>query len=108
MVGSSRTRFLILWCARLVLLAYVFQTAAFEHWKPDPAHVYGFEGSSLHAFHCHSERASCADSSSLSGTLADVTLAPLPPVAIREDTARTLPAAPDAFRSTPDEPPRTA
>jgi hypothetical protein len=40
-------------CARLVLLAIVFQLFAVDHWQHDPAEVVGLEGSSAHALHCH-------------------------------------------------------
>lgn len=40
-------------CARLVLLAIVFQLFAVDHWQHDPSEVIGLEGSSAHALHCH-------------------------------------------------------
>ena len=105
---NPKIRLLIIWCARLALLAYAFQTAAFDHWRADPAHAYGFEGSSLHAVHCHGDRAGCADSSSLGASLSRVSALPQAPAPVAEATVRTpLPIA-DAFLLTPDEPPRLA
>jgi hypothetical protein len=105
---SRRTRFLVLWCARLALLAYVFQTAALDHWHPDPADVFGYEGTSLHAVHCHGNAADCADSASLMGSLTQVTLTPVAPSAFQYDAPGFLFVAVDAAAAALDEPPRDA
>ena len=108
MTSSRRIRLLVLWCARLALLAYVFQTAALDHWHPDPADVFGYEGSSLHAVHCHSSVADCADSASLSGSLAQVTLTPIAPGTFDYDLPASILAIKAAAGSPLGEPPRAA
>ena len=103
---NPRIRLLVLLCARLALLAYAFQTAAFDHWRADPAQVYGFEGSSLHAVHCHGDAASCADSTSLGASLNQASLLPLAPAPIAEEAGQISRLITDAILLTLDEPPR--
>jgi hypothetical protein len=106
--SARKIRLLVLWCARLALLAYVFQTAALDHWHPDPSSVFGYEGSSLHAVHCHSSAADCADSASLSGSLTQATLTPVAPSAFNYDIPSETVAVVGSSASAPDEPPRAA
>ena len=107
-IFSRRVRFLVLSCARLALLAYVFQTAALDHRHADPSDAFGYEGSSLHALHCHGDAASCADSASLSGSLAQVTLTPLVPSSFQYDLPFSILAPAGSAGLVPDEPPRAA
>ena|SRR5688572_21786949 len=107
-VSPRRIRLLVLWCARLALLAYVFQTAAFDHWHPDPSSMFGYEGSSLHAVHCHSSAADCADSASLSGSLTQTKLTPIAPSAFDFDLPTATLAVDDPSAAAPDKPPRAA
>jgi hypothetical protein len=86
----------------------VFQTAALDHWHPDPTDVFGYEGTSLHAVHCHGNAADCADSASLTGSLTQTTLTPVAPSAFQYDVPSLQFAAVDAAAATPDEPPRAA
>jgi hypothetical protein len=92
----------------LALLAYVFQTAAFDHWHADPSNVFGYEGTSLHAVHCHADTADCADSASLSGSLTQVWLTPLAPSSFQYELMTALNAALESPVSTPDKPPQNA
>ena len=103
---SPNLRLFILWSARLALMAFVFQTAAIDHWRPDPEHR--FNGGALHAAHCHGNASQCADSSSLVGTLDLVALTPLPPSAIRSVETPSALRPPEALALGNDEPPRSA
>ena len=66
-LNRRRSHTLLLAIGQLVLIAYVFQVAAFDHWQVDPStDVTGVEGTSahaaLHADHCHGGPSSCAES----------------------------------------------
>ena len=104
--STRKNRLLVLWCARLALLAYVFQTAALDHWHANPADVYGYEGSSLHAVHCHANAADCADSASLNGSLTQTALTPVAPSSFQYELPSSLFAFADPSASIPDEPPK--
>ena len=104
---SAKQRVLVVWLARLALLVYVFQLGAIDHWHARTDAVTGVVGSQVHAAHCHSETANCADSSSLAGSLADVTLLPMLPPA-RANTVLERPDSPrEAFLALPLQPPRS-
>jgi len=106
--GYSRgQRNFILWVARLTVLIYVFQIGAVDHWHVDPGNVTGLEGSQLHAAHCHSDTAQCADSSGLIGTLADVGLMPLFAKASMQAVLVAFLQPPEAWLSSPDQPPQS-
>lgn len=71
-LNRRRSETLLLAIGQLVLIAYVFQIAAFDHWVIDHsavnvANVSGIAGTSAHstdhADHCHGAASSCADSS---------------------------------------------
>jgi hypothetical protein len=105
---SRRQHALVLWLARLAVLVYVFQVGAIDHWHVDPDRVSGLVGSQLHAAHCHSDTANCADSSGLTGTLAELRLTPLLPPATAQLVV-DAPASPvEAMVLTPHQPPRAA
>ena len=65
--GFSRRRSetLLLAIGQLILIAYVFQIAALDHWGTNVSEVAGVVGSSEHAAahdaHCHGAPSSCAD-----------------------------------------------
>ena len=67
-LNRRRSSTLLLAVSQLVLIAYVFQVAAIEHWHShQDLNVEGVIGSSahvrLHEQHCHGALASCADAS---------------------------------------------
>ncbi|HWO72499.1 MAG TPA: hypothetical protein VNN21_02985 [Dehalococcoidia bacterium] len=66
---SPRLRALVLWAARLVIVAYVFQVAAFDHWHTDIGDVVGIENSQEHALHCHGNAGGCSDTVSAATSL---------------------------------------
>jgi hypothetical protein len=106
---SRRTRFFLLWTARLALVAYLVQLVAIDHWHTHIADVTGIEGTSSHVEHCHG----AGDCSSSGGATALASNAPattltLPgQTTLRFDHAASLtPEA--AFISPPSEPPRAA
>lgn len=97
------------WLARLVLLAYVFQVAAVDHWHVDPADVTGVEGTSRHVAHCHGDTAGCSDAASaLVGTLSGESLTPLPPRSLFGEVPRESASYVEAVLLAPDQPPRAA
>jgi hypothetical protein len=66
-LNRRRSETLLLAIGQLILIAYVFQVAAFDHWHTHPTtDVAGVAGSSAHAAdhseHCHGAASSCADS----------------------------------------------
>ena len=66
-LNRSRSQTLLIAIGQLILIAYVFQVAALDHWQTDPASdVTGIVGTSahdaLHGNHCHGGPSSCADS----------------------------------------------
>ena len=68
-LNKRRSNSLLLAIGQLILIAYVFQVAALDHWHTDPgADVMGLAGTSahadLHADHCHGGPSSCADAGS--------------------------------------------
>ena len=106
---SRRSRRLFLWLARLAVVVYVAQIAAFDHWQSDATRIFGVEGSSAHVLHCHGDASGCADGATgLVGTLTEAALTPLPPAAVPAALldARSSPAQP--FLPVADEPPRAA
>ena len=61
-LNRRRSENLLLIIGQLVLIAYVFQVAAVDHWHVDPGHdVTGIPGTSEHAVHCHGDPSGCAD-----------------------------------------------
>ena len=103
---SRRQQIIVVWLARLALLVYVFQIGAIDHWHVNPEKVTGLVGSQLHAAHCHSATANCADSSGLSGTLDEIKLTPLLPPAQAHVVLEALPSLTEATIDLPDQPPR--
>jgi hypothetical protein len=101
-----RLRLLILWSARLALLAFVFQTTAIDHWRRD-ASMEGIVGTNLHAMHCHAAGGSCADSAGTVGSLTDVALTPIPPSPLVSPASPAEASIPDSPLLLADEPPRT-
>lgn len=105
----SRTAFLAL--AQLVLIAYVFQMAAFDHWHVDPGHdVIGVAESAAHEAHCHGNAAGCADAGAgfVTMTRDSVDRLPLPPQPVVFDAFDPTTTPDSAYVPTPTEPPRAA
>jgi hypothetical protein len=110
MTGSPyrpRIRTFLAWTARLIIVAYVFQIVAFDHWR-DPSHLAGIEGSSRHIVHCHGDPAGCADSSSLLSTLPAVDRLRLPPSPLITITIAASEHAASVLLASPDKPPQFA
>jgi hypothetical protein len=104
---NQRQRVLFLWLARLALFAYAFQLTAVDHWHKDINTVEGVQGSSEHRYHCHADPSGCAEQPALSGSLAEVKLAPIPPSgAFQTAVIASLPAPSAAFIASADDPPR--
>jgi hypothetical protein len=103
---SRRTRFFLLWTARLALVAFIVQLSAVDHWHPHFGNVLGVEGSSAHVEHCHAAGdCSTGGSAALTANAEPMSL-PLPPVVSFGIEASTLLAPQAAFISPPGEPPR--
>ncbi len=113
-LNRRRSEALLLMVGQLVLIAYVFQVAALDHWHTSMVDVEGVVGTSqhtsLHHDHCHGDAASCADSSAGIAEIWGDQLAPLPPsrpsLALVTDLNATPPE--DAFVATLARPPRVA
>jgi hypothetical protein len=104
--SSKRIRQLILWPARLALLAYLFQLSAFDHWHATPGNIMGVSGSSDHVAHCHGASGSCAGEASAVASVDDVALTPLPPALLFIETPVEPAVLTSAFVGTPTQPPR--
>lgn len=91
--------------AQLALLALFFQLSALGHWSFGPIHAEPGDVAS-HAAHCHGDISGCAGESSMTGSLVEVDLVPLPPVALL--TAISLAVFPpsDAYQPAAFRPPR--
>jgi hypothetical protein len=103
---NRRQRRFIAIGAHLVVLAFVFQIFAFDHWHNHGLGVEGIPGTSSHAAHCHGGSAGCADA----GGVADLGLSQgvvLRPPAWTEHALSLQVSTPgDVSPITPDEPPR--
>jgi len=105
---SRRTRFFLLWTARLALVAFIVQLSAVDHWHGQFGNVVGVEGSSAHVEHCHAA-GDCSTSGSAALTAnAEPTTLPVPSVVSFGIEASTLLAPQAAFISPPSEPPQAA
>lgn len=112
-LNRRRSETLLLVIGQLVLIAYVFQVAAFDHWNPATAHAAGTPESSAHALHehhCHGDVSSCTGSGSGLAVFSpadSVRLPQVPPLlALDTDAGSLVPiAAPPVTLS---EPPRIA
>lgn len=108
---DRRTRLLLAWAARALVLAYIFQIGAFDHHGGiDPAELVGVPNTSFHAHaaHCHGDVSGCADSTSLASTMVEQPLTvPAPSVhAFALEPGRVAPA--EAAVATLHQPPRAA
>ena len=103
---SRRTRFFLLWTARLALVAFIVQLSAVDHWHPHFGNVLGVEGSSAHVEHCHAAGDCSTGGSAALTAHAEPMSLPLPPVVSFGIEASTLLAPQAAFISPPGEPPR--
>jgi hypothetical protein len=105
---------LLLMVGQLVLIAYIFQVAALDHWTTNLADVSGVVGTSqhttLHHDHCHGDAGSCADSGTAYAQISVYQMASLPSsrpsFAIETDLSTALPK--DAFVASLPHPPRQA
>ena len=91
--------------ARLALLALIFQLSALGHWSLGPIHADPGDVAT-HAAHCHGAVSGCAGDSSFTGSLASISLSPLPPdgAAAEASFSALMPA--DAFHPALTDPPR--
>ena len=105
---SRRTRFFLLWTARLALVVYLVQLSAVDHWHSPIGNIVGVEGSSAHVEHCHGA-GDCSTSGGAALTAnAEPTTLPVPSlVSLRLENATQLrPLA--VLISPPVEPPQAA
>jgi hypothetical protein len=105
---SRRTRFFLLWTARLALVAYLVQLSAIDHWHSHFGDVVGVEGSAAHVQHCHG----AGDCSSEGGPALSVYSQPatLPaPAGVSFNLPQLSELTPQsAFITPPSEPPQAA
>jgi hypothetical protein len=103
---SRRQRLLIQVAAHLVILAYIFQIGAFEHWHSDVPDMVG-SAASDHAMHCHGNASGCSDSvdPQITATLEGYLL-PAPPEARNTPVRFSEPVPDSAFIPGIDHPPR--
>ena len=105
---TPKVRCFLLWTARMALIAYLVQIGAIDHWHTHPADIFGGEGTSAHASHCHGG-GDCSDGGAVvSPALSEHATLPLPPssTALLATEPVTVPAA--AFAETLLQPPRAA
>jgi hypothetical protein len=113
-LNRRRSEALLLMIGQLVLIAYVFQVAAFDHWNIDVSHVAGIPDSSahtaLHDQHCHGDLSSCTGSGGGFAVFSADNIVRLPevPPMLAIDTEAILLAPVTASPLTPTEPPRIA
>lgn len=111
-LNRRRSENLLLAIGQLVLIAYIFQVAALDHWHTDVADVSGVPYSSahsaLHDNHCHGAPSSCADAG---GGFAQFSAEPAvrlpsskPSLVLDTDSSTQSPQ--DVSLSLPPEPPR--
>ena|SRR6187431_560359 len=100
--------------AQLALVAYLFQVAAFDHWRVDPSHditgVFGSQEHVIHDNHCHGGGGSCADAGGGSAYVkfAEVVTLPEPPTLSVHAVSTNAPALTGSLFETLTPPPRTA
>ncbi len=104
---SPRLRKFILVVARLAVLVYAFQMSSIDH-HTDPNTITGVKDSAVHAAHCHSAQASCADASGLTSSLSEIDLVPVAPAAYLAGDLGALYQPIEASIQAPSEPPRAA
>jgi len=91
--------------ARVALLALIFQLSALGHWSLGPIHADPGDVAA-HAAHCHGSVSGCAGESSFTGSLATISLTPLPPNAEAADVSVSALKPANAFQQALAEPPR--
>jgi hypothetical protein len=104
---SRRTRFFLLWTARLALVAYLVQLSAADHWHSH-FDVAGVENTAVHVSHCHGAGDCSSGGAAVSALGADVVTLPAPHVALRAIEITSLDTPQAAFISPPSEPPQAA
>ena len=110
-LNRRRSENLLLILGQLVLIAYVFQVAAVDHWHVDPGHdVTGIPGTSQHAVHCHGDSSGCADSGTGATNFASDQTIKLPSQSPPHRFAMDLGASSDyfAYIAAIPEPPQAA
>lgn len=113
-LNRHRSETLLLAIGQLILIAYVFQVAALDHWATNPADIAGIPDSSahsaLHSGHCHGAPSSCAEAGGgFAQFSADQYMrlpSSVPSLAVGLDDGLKLPE--DTFIDTIPEPPRAA
>ena len=99
--------------AQLALVAYLFQIAAFDHWRVDPSHdITGVTGSQehvIHSDHCHGDGGSCADAGgSAYVKFAEVISLPEPPSTVARSATTESPGLIGSTFETLTPPPQPA
>ena len=114
-LNRHRSESLLLIVGQLVLIAYVFQVAAFDHWHVDVGNdVAGIAGSSAHAAvhsdHCHGAASACADAGGGFAHVAPNQVIRLPSElpSLMLATQVRVHNPPEAFIAPRPEPPRSA
>jgi hypothetical protein len=107
---NRRARDFLLIMAQLALVAYLFQVLAVDHWRYDPSHTIGIEGTQVHIQHCHGDVSGCTDGigSAPTSGMGEIISLPLPPMATLEGASVADDSPNDAFIATPSEPPRAS
>ena len=104
--GSSRRfRRFLLASAGLAIFVCVFQISSIDH-HTDPNSTV-IQDSVVHAAHCHSAQASCADATGLTSSLAEINLVPAAPPAHPADASSVFRQPIDASVQAPSGPPRS-
>jgi hypothetical protein len=110
-LSRKRSSTLVLLLGQLVLIAYVFQVGAFDHWYHDVSHadMTPIERA-VHAAHCHGDSAGCADSGGGIAVLqpGDVVRLPAPPSLFSVNTLPPFAIPTDAPARLLPQPPRQA
>lgn len=104
---SPRLRKFILVFARLAVFVYAFQISSIDH-HTDPNTITGIKDSAVHASHCHSAQASCADATGLTSSLNEIDLVPAAPSSHLMGDLDALYWPIEAPIQAPSEPPRNA
>jgi hypothetical protein len=110
-LDPRRSRALFLMLGQLVLVAYLFQVAAFDHWRVDPGRdIAGVTGSDSHVSHCHGDAASCADAAGTIVSLAQEAVARLPVdlASLALESPASEPAPQSTILQPQSKPPRAA
>ena len=112
-LNRRHSRTVLLALGQLILIAYIFQVAAFDHWQGhgglDVTGVVGTsEHAALHVDHCHGTPASCADAAAGFAHLSqdDAFASPLQAPSLDFGIDLSVPIPLQAVTLSPTEPPQ--